>query len=820
MRSRPVLAAAPSKDFRMDLPASPVTTRPAMPAAQASTPPVPKLQACGSGVPVAGVRADALLRGTGDFTLDGTPAHSLHIAFARSPHAHARILRIDDAALHADPAVLAVFTGATLVQAGLPPLPLVTGLQRADGSPAVSPPRHALAVDCVRHVGEAVAAVVATTALAARAAADALAVDYLPLPAVADAASALQPGAPCVGPAADGNLCAEARHGNAQHAAEAFARAAHHVVLDLVNQRVAPCSLEPRALRADHDARSGMLDIVASTQMPTMLRDAIAQALPALQPGCVRVRVGDVGGGFGMKTVAYPEDIVTAHAAMQLGRPVAWQAERSEELQSALHGRDLHTRAELALDAEGRILALRLDGLANVGAYGTMMGVAIPLVVGPLVATSVYDVPVVDLRLRAVLTHTAPTGAYRGAGQPEFIHAIERLLDAAARQMRLDPAELRRRNLVRAAQLPYTSAMGQTYDSGDFGALLDQALAASDWAGFSGRQAASAGHGRLRGRGVVTLLKMTGAYQMEEDADIVLHADGSVDVVSRAQEMGQGITTSLAQLAVDVLELPIARIRVLQGDTARANGFGSGGSRSLFTGGAAVQMAALAAREEARRLAADLLEVAQADVVYSAGRLHVPGTDLCTDLAALAAHQPAARIAVQARSQAQGPSWPHACHVCEVEIDPATGEVQVVRYTAVNDIGRVINPAIARGQIEGAIVQGIGQALHEAVVYDRSGQLLNGSLMDYALPRAADVCTVQTLFDESHPCRTNRLGAKGAGELGVIAATPAVANAVIDALRRAGVGQEAEALRMPMTPERVWQMLSAARRAPAPTPKG
>ena len=762
----------------------------------------------GSGQSLPRIEGTRLVRGEGRYAGDLHRSGELHLVFVRSPHAHADIVGLDAAAARRLPGVAAVYAGADLQRAGVQPLPLAgEGFTRPDGSAAASPVRWALAQGRVRHVGEAVAAVVADSAAQALAAVAAIAVDYRPLPAVVDPELAMRPGAPSLCDAAPDNLAAQARHGDADATALAFAAAAHRVTLDLLNQRLAPCALEPRALLVDVAADSGRLTLYASTQMATALKAALADVVPGLGGDALRVVVGDVGGGFGMKTVLFPEDVVACFAAQQLRRPVRWCSERSEEFSSALHGRDLRSLAELALDAQGRVLALRVRALANVGAYATAMGVAIPLVVGPVVVTSVYDIPTVDLQFDAMLTNTAPTGAYRGAGQPEMIHIVERLMDAAARRLDMDPAVLRRLNMVRPAQMPYRNAMAQVYDSGCFADVLDRALLLADWDGFAQRRQAALQRGRLLGRGIGSCIKWTGAYQLEEQAGIKVQGDGRIEILSAAQEMGQGITTACAQLVVDVLELPIACMQVVQGDTDRVNGFGSGGSRSLFTGGAAVQAAARLVIDEARVRAAAMLEVAATDLHYERGRLQVAGTDLGIGLFEVAAAAPGHSFAVAATSQASGPSWPNACHVCEVEIDPLTGAVQVLRHVSVNDIGRVVNPALARGQIEGALVQGLGQALTEAVAYDRStGQLLSASFMDYALPRADQVPTLVTEFFEGAPCRSNALGAKGAGELGLFGAVPALSNAVIDALAQAGV-QQADRLQMPHAAEQVWLAL-------------
>ena len=759
----------------------------------------------GSGREVRRIEDPALVQGQGRFTDDVTPAGAVYLRFVRSTQAHGRLVSIDTAAALALPGVLAVYTGADLEAAGVTPIAPAAGFRRPDGQPMNPPTKRALAVDTVRYVGEPVAAVVATSRDAARAAADAVMVEIDPLPAVSDALSALQPGAVQVWPGAPGNALAQTRYGDAAAVDAAFARAAHRIALDIVNQRLAPSPMEPRSVLAWLD--EGRLTVRLSSQMPTAVRGGLAASLPGLLPEDVRVLVGDVGGGFGMKTGMYPEDLAVAFAAQQLRLPVKWQADRVEEFLSAVHGRDLISHAEMALDADGRVLALRARSVTNVGAYPTGAGVAIQLLIGPWVTTSIYDIPLVDLQITAVLTHTCATGAYRGAGRPEAIYTTERLLDAAAREMGMDPAELRRRNMVRPEQMPYRNAMQQTYDSGQFERMLDQGLQLADWHGFAARRADSQARGLMRGRGIATCLEWTGGNALEEQVGVRITADGFVELTSATMAMGQGIATSYAQLAVDVFGLPIERIRILQGDTDRANGFGSAGSRSLFTGGAALRVASLNAVAKGRDLAGQALEAAAADIEYASGRFTVAGTDLGIGLFELAQRQPGAVILAEGDAKAAAASWPNGCHVCEVEIDPATGETRVVAYASVNDIGRIVSPAIVRAQVDGGAVQGIGQALCERVVYDEQGQLLSASFMDYALPNADGFRGFKTAFDETVPCLTNSLGSKGVGELGAIGATPAVVNAVVDALAHAGLGRDAERVQMPLTSEVVWRAL-------------
>ena len=771
----------------------------------------------GSGQAVRRLEDDSLLAGVGRYADDLSPARQAHLVFLRSPYPHAVIRSTDISAAAAMPGVLGVFTGADLVAAGVKPMPGAAAFKRAGGADSATPARRVLAHERVRFVGEPVAAVIAETVQQARDAAEAVMVDYDELPMVVDLKGATAEGAPLLCEEGTGNIAAEMRHGSAEATAAAFAQARHVVKLDLTNQRVAALTIEPRTVLADFDSAADRLTIRMSTQMPSGVRDAVCAAI-GLAKESVRVVVGDVGGGFGMKTGAYPEDIAVAYAARALQRPVKWVADRSEEFVSSCHGRDVESHAEMALDANGKILGLRVWSLANVGAYATGTGVAIQLLIGPWVQTSVYDIQTIDFHFKAVLTNTAPTGAYRGAGRPEAIFTIERLMDEAARQTGIDRVELRRRNFIRPEQMPYKNAMGQTYDTGAFEAIMDQGLALADWDGFEARAAASAKTGKLRGLGIATFLEWTGGNVFEERVTVAIKAgsslgeDGVIEIFSAVNAMGQGIATSLAQLAVDAFGVPIERVRIVLGDTDRGDGFGSAGSRSLFTGGSAVRIGSERTIDKARQLAAQEFEAAADDVVYANGVFTVAGTDLKLDLFALAGKQPESEIFMESTSAVAGPSWPNGCHICEVEIDPATGEVGVAAYSSFNDVGRVVNPMIVLGQLEGGAVQGIGQALYEHMVYDvETGQPITGSLMDYAAPRA-DVLTsmFRMEVDESIPCQNNPLGVKGVGELGTIGATPAIVNAVADAFARNGLAGQAPHLQMPLSPARLWQAMQRA----------
>jgi carbon-monoxide dehydrogenase large subunit len=769
----------------------------------------------GSGQAVRRLEDDALLAGTGRYTDDVRPEGQAQLAFQRSPYPHARIVSVDTEGAHGMPGVLAVYTGADLVAAGVKPIPGVAGFKRADGSNGATAPRRVLAHERVRFVGEPVVAVVAETLQQARDAAEAVMVEYEELPMAVAIADTIAPGAPVLCEAAPDNISAEMRHGNAEAAAAAFAQAAHVVKLAVTNQRVAAVTIEPRAVLGEFDpaARDGQgrLTLRMSTQMPSGVRNTLCDAVLGIPRDEVRVVVGDVGGGFGMKTGIYPEDAAVAFAARALKRPVKWIAERSEEFLATTHGRDIEAQAELALAADGKILALRIRTHANVGAYATGTGVAIQLLIGPWVQTSVYDIPVIDFHFKAVMTNTAPTGAYRGAGRPEAIYTMERLMDEAARQTGIDRIALRRRNFIRPEQMPYKNPMGQVYDTGQFEKVMDQGLQLADWSGFEARAKESQARGKWRGLGIATFLEWTGGNVFEERVTVDVKADGVIEVFSAVNAMGQGIATTLAQLVVDAFGVPIEQVRVVLGDTDRGDGFGSAGSRSLFTGGSAMRIGAQRTIDKGKELAAQELEAAAADIDYAQGRFTVKGTDLGIDLFALAGTQAEQRIFVDSTSTVDGPTWPNGCHVSEVEVDPLTGDVAVVAYASVNDVGRVVNPMIVRGQLDGGAVQGIGQALLEQVVYDReTGQPVTGSLMDYALPVAGTAPDFRTEMDESTPCKNNPLGVKGVGELGTIGATPSVVNAVADALARNGRGTVSPQLQMPLTPTRVWQALHVA----------
>ena len=740
---------------------------------------------------------DRLLVGKGLYSDDRELPNQAWLALVRSPHAHAGISSIDLTPVTNAEGVIAAWGMAELRADGVGHIPFPPLFKRADGSPMAAPPRTLLADGKVHYVGQPVAAIVAATREQAQDAAELAMIEYEDLPCVVDAKNAIEPGAPLVWPQATGNIAAEAEYGDASKVAEAFAHAAHVTQIELHNQRLVAVALEPRCSIGVFER--GRTTLYTQNQTPTGARELLGAVFGA-KPEDFRVVVGDIGGGFGMKTGLAPEDALVCYAAKKLGRPVKWRGERGEDFLAAHMGRDQHSSASLALDRDGRILALRTETLGNIGAVPVGSSVIIPLTLGPKVQTTVYDVPQVHYRVKAVLTHTMATGAYRGAGRPEANFLMERLMEKAAREMQLDPAEIRRRNFIRPGAFPYRTHLGDTYDSGNFSSVLDKLLVFADWNGFAARREQSRKRGRLRGRGLSVYLEWTGALPTET-VDIELDAQGTVTVFSGTQAMGQGLETTYTQLITEVLGIEAKRVRIIQGDTDRANGVGSVGSRSAFVGGSAVVAAGRRVIVEGKTLAAEALEAASADIEYRDGRFRIGGTDRSIALDELAARQPRRAIRVSATETPSTPSWPNGAQACEVEIDPETGAVSVASVASCDDIGRIINSMIVEGQVHGGIAQGVGQALYEQAVYDRdSGQLLSGSLMDYCVPRADDLPAMRTSFDETIPCKTNLLGVKGCGELGTIGAVPAVVHAVLDALNVLH-------LEMPLTPEKVWRAL-------------
>jgi carbon-monoxide dehydrogenase large subunit len=753
------------------------------------------------------VEDNRLLTGTGGFTDNLSRPGQVHVVLVRSPHAHARITRLDTAAAKKAPGVVAVYTWADMAKEGVGDFGFPAMFPNADGRKPEMTPRRSLAHEVVRHVGEAVAAVVAETREQAADAAELVEVEYEELPSVTTIEDALKPGAPLVWQGAPGNLVGFNRFGDQAKADAAFKAAAHVVSLDIVHQRLIVNAMEPRAIMAEWDGDRMVVHI--GSQNPSVTRDTLCDVILKMPKDSVRVLVRDIGGGFGMKVGIQPDESVAVWVAKVLKRPVKWRAERSEEFQATTAGRDQLHKASLALDKDGRILALRMEAFANIGAYPSRAGVVIPLMVGPKVMTGTYDIPLVDLRLNCVLTNSATIGAYRGAGRPECILDIERVMDTAARQIGMDPAELRRRNFVKPAQMPYTTAMGEKYDSGDFDRFLSRTLETADWNGFAVRKAEAEKRGKLYGRGLASYVEWTSANVLNEMAHYEVKADGKVTIWMGTQGMGQGLQTSFTQLASELLGIDPSKIEIAMGDSDRVGGVGSMGSRSAYIGGSAVASGSEKLVEKGKDLAADALEASAADIVYAAGRFTIAGTDRGIGLGELAARQPDKRIFIENVNTVDGIAWPNGAHVGEVEIDPDTGRVELRRYTTVDDVGRALHRPIVFGQIHGGCAQGIGQALLEENVYDReSGQLLTGSFMDYAMPRADTFPTFSNTLDDSVPARGNPLGVKGVGESGTVGSTPTVMNAIMDALWPLGVRN----IQMPATPQRVWQAIRDARK--------
>jgi len=746
-----------------------------------------------------------LLTGRGRFTDDIALPRQAACAFVRSPHAHARILTMDTIDARAVPGVLAVLTGTDALADGLGSLPFFQLHKRPDGAPIIAPPRMPLSAEVARFVGDAVALVVAETPAQARDAAERVVVEWAPLPAVVDLALAAAAAAPLVWPPAGGNLAALYAAGDDAEVERVLAASRHRVKVRIVNNRQVSNPLEPRAAIGEYDPASDRYTIYCASQGAHLVRKCIAQDVLRVPLEKLRVVTPDVGGGFGTKVFPYPEYAAVAWAARKVGRPVKWTSDRSEAFLSDAHGRDNLSEAELGLDADGNFTALRIRSDANLGAYISYYGAAVPAMSGARMPTGAYRIPLLRHEVRMFFTHTVPVDAYRGAGRPEMGYLIERAVEQAAIACGFDPVALRRRNLVRPDELPFTNPVGTVIDSGNFASVLDAAVAAADWRGFPSRRRAAETQGRLAGRGLAFYIEPTGSGNLTETVDVAVNGDGAVRVYSGTQAMGQGLWTSYAQIVAERLGVPPERIELVQGDTQTIpGGGGSGGSRSLLVGGGAARVGADAWIEAARALAAEALEAAAADIEYRAGRFAIAGTDRAIGPFELAARQRDREIRAAGTYTAGAQTYPNGCQVCEVEIDPETGVVKVVRHLAVDDVGTVINPLIADGQLHGGIAQGIGQALLEECVYDaESGQLVTGSFQDYALPRADDLPSFVTFFDQASPTRTNVLGAKGVGEAGPIGASPALVHAVMDALRRLDVGH----VDMPLTREKVWRLV-------------
>jgi aerobic carbon-monoxide dehydrogenase large subunit len=773
------------------------------------------------------------LTGRGMYTDDINRPGQLAAHILRSPHPHAGLVRIDTSKAAKAKGVVAVFTGADMAADNIGGLPCGWLIKFKDGSPMKEPAHPPLAQGRVRYVGDQVAVVLAETREAARDAAELIEVEYKPLPAVATIDDAIKPGAPQIWDVAPGNTCYDWELGD-KGATDAGFKKAHKVAkIELVNNRLIPNAMEPRAAIGDFDVASGDYTLYTTSQNPHVIRLLMGAFVLHIPESKLRVFAPDVGGGFGSKIYHYAEEAIVTWAAGKVKRPVKWTADRSESFMSDAHGRDHVTRAELALDQDGKFLALRVSTLANLGAYLSTFSTCIPTYLYATLLAGVYTTSAIYVEVRSVFTNTVPVDAYRGAGRPEATYLLERLVDVAAREMNMDRVEIRRRNFIPNDAFPYQTPVALQYDSGNYFATLDQAMKTADWVGFEKRRAEAKARGKLRGIGVSTYIEACGIAPsniagalgaragLYETAEVRVHPTGTVTIFTGSHSHGQGHETTFAQLVAEGLGIPIESVEVVHGDTAKIPfGMGTYGSRSLAVGGSAIVKAMDKVVKKGKKIAAHLLEAAEADIEFKDGKFTVAGTDKSKafgeiSLAAYVPHNyPLEELEPGLDETAfydpKNFTFPAGCHICEVEVDPDTGVTRIINFTAVDDVGRVINPMIVEGQVQGGVAQGIGQALLERCVYDASGQLLSGSMMDYTMPRADDLPPI-SVATHTTLCTHNPLGVKGCGEVGAIGSPPAVINAVIDALKSYGVTD----ITMPATPQRVWQAIHGAARQAA-----
>jgi carbon-monoxide dehydrogenase large subunit len=766
------------------------------------------------------------LTGAGQYTDDITLPRQTYAAFVRSPHAHAKLRSVKSDKAKRSPGVLAVYTGEDVAAAKLGGLPCGWLITDVNGQPMKEPPYPVLAQGKVRFVGERVAVVVAETLGQARDAAEMVEVDYEPLPAVVDASRARAKGAPALHDIAPDNTCYVWALGDKAAVDAAFARAAHVTKLEFVNNRLVPNAIEPRAANGSYSRAEDSYTLYVANQNPHVERLLMTAFVMGLPEHKVRVVAGDVGGGFGSKIYLYAEDVVVTWASRQLNRPVKWTAERSESYVSDAHGRDHHTVAELALDKDGKFLAMRVKTTANVGAYLSTFASCIPTILYATLLAGQYTTPLIHCEVTAVFTNTAPVDAYRGAGRPEATYVVERLVETAAREMRIDPAEIRRRNFI--TKFPYQTPVALLYDAGDYGATMDAAQKLGDVAGYAARKKATEAKGKLRGIGYAAYIEACGIAPsavagslgaragLFEAGEIRVHPTGSVTVFTGSHSHGQGHETTFAQVVADRLGIPVDNVDIVHGDTGKILfGMGTYGSRSIAVGGTAIMKALDKIVAKGKKIAAHLMEAAESDVEYDRGVYKVKGTDKKkmfgeVAFAAYVPHNyPHDRLEPGLNENAfYDPSnftFPAGTYICEVEVDQETGAVKIDRWTAVDDFGKIINPMIVEGQVHGGLAQGIGQALTELCRYDDTGQLVTGSFMDYCIPRADDVPTFQVDTRET-PCTHNPLGVKGCGEAGAIGAPAALMNAITDAI---GVKD----LPMPASPHNVWRALKSRKAA-------
>jgi carbon-monoxide dehydrogenase large subunit len=771
----------------------------------------------GIGQPVPRTEDPVLVRGAGCYTDDLKLAGEAYAVMVRSRFAHGIIKRIDTTAARAMPGVLGAYTGADLAEYGT--LKCIVPFKNRDGTPMRMPPRPALPTDKVRFVGDPVAFVVAETPLQAKDAAEAVEIDIDPLPAVTTPKAAAAPDAPLLHEEAPGNIALDYHYGDADAVAAAFAKAAHITRVKLINSRVVVNAMEPRAALATYDGASGRYTLHVPTQGVFGMRGNIAEILK-VEPKQVRILTGHVGGSFGMKAAPFPEYVCVLHAARMLGRPVKWTDERSGSFVSDSHGRDHEVSAELALDVDGSFLAVRLTSLANFGAFLSQVAPMHSTLNAVRNVQSLYRTPLLEVSTKCVFTNTTHVSAYRGAGRPEGNYYMERLVDVAADEMEIDRIELRRRNQIKPRELPRKMASGSIYDSGDFPAVLKHALDVAEVKEFPRRKRESRKRGKVRGLGIGSYLECT-APPSKEMGGIRFEQDGTVTIITGTLDYGQGHAAPFAQVLSEKLGIPFERIRLIQGDSDELlAGGGTGGSKSIMHSGTAIVEAAGKVIEQGKQIASHVLEAAVSDIEFVQGRFVIAGTDRSVGIMELAEKlrsginlPEGTPSTLDVRHVSEGPggaTFPNGCHICEVELDPETGIIEVVKYASVNDFGTVINPTIVEGQLHGGVIQGIGQAVMEMTAYDDDGQLLTGSFMDYALPRAADSPQVAVVHHPV-PATTNVLGVKGCGEAGCAGSLTSVMNAIVDALSEFGIRH----LDMPATPYRVWRAIQEARTARA-----
>lgn len=768
------------------------------------------------------------LTGKGNYTDDINLQGQLYGYILRSPHAHARIKSIDTSAAKSAEGVVAVYTGEDMAADNVGSIPCGWAITNKDGSPMNEPAHPALAVGKVRYVGDQVALVVADTLTHAKDAAELIEIDYEELPAVVDMKKALSGGA-TVHDDIPNNLCYDWELGDKAAVDDAFSKAAHVTKLDLVNNRLVPNALEPRAAIGDYNPATGEHTLYTTSQNPHVIRLLMGAFVLSIPEHKLRVVAPDVGGGFGSKIYHYAEEAIVTWAAGKIARPIKWTAERSESFMSDAHGRDHVTHAELALDKDGNFLALKVDTMANMGAYLSTFSTCIPTYLHATLLAGVYKTPAIYCNIKAIFTNTVPVDAYRGAGRPEATYLLERIVDRAARETGISQSEIRRRNFIPTDAFPYQTPVALQYDNGDYFATLDKCEKLADVAGFASRKAESAKRGKLRGLGYSTYIEACGIAPsavvgslgaragLFESATVRVHPTGSVTIFTGSHSHGQGHETTFSQLVSDTFGIPFENVEIVHGDTDKIPfGMGTYGSRSLAVGGEAILRAMGKITEKARKIAAHILEASADDIEFKDGVFKVAGTDrqMTFGEVALAAYVPhnyphdelEPGLEEQAFYDPKNFTYPAGCHICEVEVDPDTGVVEIVAMSAADDFGRLVNPMIVEGQVHGGLAQGIGQALYEGCVYDEDGQLITGSFMDYCMPRADNLPSYKVDTNVTL-CTHNTLGVKGCGEAGAIGSTPAVINAVVDALSDLGINDMA----MPASPQRVWSTIQSAR---------